>query len=351
MNRQIRSRLDGERIARMTLIRLLCAISVWRTAVTRILPLCGAATWWTALLCLLPGAVTALLLRIVMHLTRTDTLAEAIRACLGQNGAWLSAVALAVPLLTEGIAGTTALITLFTEGIGTRGTQLTLAILTGVLLLASLHREGLPRASFLLRWGMCAGGLLAAAYLLTDAKPDALFPLYGNGLSSSIAALKQGMSLAWPVTLLLTVEPCTGQGRLRSGIVPVFCAVSALLLLTLSIPHERLILSGGLAESLLLTVRYMPNALRVIIQNLLMLTMFLSIAAAARLAASAVCMPMRKTPEWLPYTIIAVLTLTQAADVSRLWRRLGLIEPWLLAPLLFLAGICLMIALFRRNKA
>ena len=43
-------RRQAEQCARLTLIRLLCAVSVWRTVITRILPLCGAAAWWYHLL-------------------------------------------------------------------------------------------------------------------------------------------------------------------------------------------------------------------------------------------------------------------------------------------------------------
>ena len=56
MNQETLSRLDGERRAQQSLLHLLCAVSIWRTAMTRILPLCGAAAWWVTLLCLLPMA-------------------------------------------------------------------------------------------------------------------------------------------------------------------------------------------------------------------------------------------------------------------------------------------------------
>ena len=53
MNQEMLSRLDGERRAQQSLLHLLCAVSIWRTAMTRILPLCGAAAWWVTLICLL----------------------------------------------------------------------------------------------------------------------------------------------------------------------------------------------------------------------------------------------------------------------------------------------------------
>lgn len=349
MNAQSRSRMDGERRAQGTLLRLLCAASIWRTAMTRVLPLCGGAAWWVALLCLLPGFGVAALLRLVMNLTRTATLSEAVRACLGKTGAAAASMVLTALLLVEGVSGMTALMTLFTQGIGTRGTQLTLAVLTGVILLFSLHREGLTRAVHFLRWGMAAAALLVAVYLAGDARLDHLFPLYGDGRSSVWQGLQAGMSLAWPIALLLTVESSRGRQRLIGGILPAFCAVGALLLLTLAVPHEILLQSGGVARSLLLPVRFAPNAVRVIGQSLMMLVFFLSIGASAQMAASSVCLPLGKKLEWLPYVLVGGLILSQAADASALWALLEQIGPWLLAPLLALAILCLPAALIRRK--
>lgn len=349
MKRQIRARVDGELRARTALVRLLCAVSVWRCSMTRVLPLCGASAWWLALLSLLPGAVIALLLRAVMALTRTATLTEAVRACLGKGGAILISFLLTALLLTDGVLSITSLITLFTEGLGTRGTQLTLAILTGVMLLFSLHREGLARAVCFLRWGMIAAAVLVAALLLPDARLDSLFPLHGEGSAATLAALKAGLSMGWPLALMLTVPPHTGRGRLRGGVGPVFAAVAAVLLVNLLVPHERLIQESGLASLLLLPTRYAPNALRLLAMCLLMLAFFLAIGASARLATENLCMPWRALPGWVPYALLTGMFITQAADVTRLWRGLGAVEPWLLAPLALLTVICLPAALLRRK--
>ena len=138
--RQLASRLAGGNCARLTLLRLLCGVSIWRTAMTRVLPLCGSAAWWVTLLCLLPGFAVAALLRLAMSFTRAQTLTEAVRACLGKVGAWVLAVVLAALLLLEGFSSMTALITLFTQGLRTQGTPFALALLTGGALLFSLHR-------------------------------------------------------------------------------------------------------------------------------------------------------------------------------------------------------------------
>lgn len=349
MNPVTRSRVEGERRARLTLIRLLCAVSIWRTATTRLLPLCGASAWWVTLLCLLPGFGVAALLRWTMHLTRSATLAEALRACLGRFGAYALAAVLTVLLAVEGVSGMTALITLFTQGIGTRGTQLTLAVLTGVLLLCCLHREGLSRAAHFLRWGIVAAAVLVGAYLLADARIDHIFPLYGEGESAVLTAIKVGWSLSWPITLLLTVEPPQKDGRLQRGIFPAFCAAGALLLLNLSVPQEIMTGAAGLADSLLLTVRSVPNAVRVIGQSLMMLTFFLGVGASAQLAANSLCMPLGHMPAWLPYALAAALIAAQAVNTSMLWGLLEEVSTWLLVPLVLLALVCLPIALIRRK--
>ena len=61
---RLASRMAGENRARVMLLRILCAVSVWRTAMTRVLPLCGGSAWWVTLICLLPGLGVTLLLRL-----------------------------------------------------------------------------------------------------------------------------------------------------------------------------------------------------------------------------------------------------------------------------------------------
>lgn len=351
MNRQTQARLTGERRAQMTLLRLLCGASIWRTLMTRILPLAGSAAWWTGLVCLLPGFAVAGLFRWGMALTGKNTLPEAARAAVGRGGAILLSAVFAVLLALDGITSITALVTLFTEGVGTRGTQLTLALLTGGMLLFSLHQEGLARGAHLLRWGILAAALLLTVVLLSDVKPDNIFPLFGDGRASVLAAAKAGVSLAWPVTLLLTVEPIPGQGRLRSGVLPAFGAVGAVLLLLLTIPHELLSRHQGMAMLLLLPTHYASNALRVIALSLLMLVFFLAIGGCAQTAVQQFCLPMKHPPAWLPYALLTALFLTQAADTSALWRMLGMIEPWLLLPLAAISALMLFGTLLRRKRA
>lgn len=349
MNRQMTSRREGERRAQVTLLRLLLAVSVWRTVMTRVLPLCGAAGWWTALLCLMPGMTVAALFRFTMYLTETATLTEAIRASLGKAGAALLSVLLAALLAVDSISSITALITLFTQGVGTRGTPLTLALLTGAVLLLSLQREGLARGVHFLRWVMLSVFAILAAFLLADVKPEYLFPLYGEGSASVLAGVEAGVSMGWPMVLLLTMEPPRGKGRLRGSILPLAMAMGAVLLVLLTIPQELAVRQATLAELLLLPARYLPNALRVTALALLMLTFFLAVGAAVQIGTAQLSAPFAKQPGWMPYAVLAGLLLTQAGDAAALWRRLGRIEPWLLAPLALLVLAAWPIALNRRK--
>ena len=346
---QTSARITGENRAQRTLIQLLCAVSIWRTVMTRLLPLCGASAWWVGLLCLLPGVVIALMLRLIQFGARCKDMHDAFRAALGQTGAWLLSRALAIPLLADGLSSLTALLTLFTQGIGTRGTQLTLAVLTGGMLLLSLHREGLARAAYLLRWGMTGAVLVLAVSMAGKAQLDGIFPLYGEGEAAVFAAVKAGVSLAWPLVLLLTNPPAVGRGRLQAGILPVCGAVAMVFLLTMRVPHELLAREDKLAALLLLPVRYSSNALRLLGLSTMMLALFLSVGAAVQLGTKQLCSPMKHRPAWLPQVLMMVLLLSQAIAPARLWRGLGRLEPWLLAPLACLSAVTLPMAFIRRK--
>lgn len=351
MNRQFASRAQGESRAERSMLQLLCAVSIWRTAATGIVPLCGASAWWTVLLCLLPGFAAALLLRWAMALTGASTVTEAVRACLGRAGAAAFSLLLTVLLLVEAVTSLTALLTVFTQGAGSSGTQFTLAALTGAVMLFSLHREGLPRAVYLLRWVMAAAALVLAAFGVGAAKPEHLFPLHGEGDSSCVSAALSASSLAWPVTLLLTIPACDQRGRLCSAIAPSAGAMAVLLITTLLIPHEILILRTELADVLLQPAWYLPNALRVLWLCLLMLTFFLAIAASVQLATSHLFAPFANAPGWLPHALLVGVVATQIINPRRLWTLLSAVQPWLLLPLAGTALLILPIAFIRRKRA
>jgi len=75
-------RLQGERRARQSMIRLVAAVSILRTALTDLLPLAGSAGWWVVPVCLLPGLTVYGLLALTMKRTGTAVLAD----CLGRLG-------------------------------------------------------------------------------------------------------------------------------------------------------------------------------------------------------------------------------------------------------------------------
>jgi len=345
---RLQARQAGELRASRMFLQLIGVVSILRTALTRLAPLAGSSAWWLTLVCLLPGMAVFSVFVLAMRLTGTATLADCLRRCFGRLGAWLHAGLLGAALLLDGTASMTALITVFTEGIGTRGTQLTLAILTGTVLLFSLHREGLPRAAYALRWVMLAAALLTAAFTLPQLRPDGLYPMTGGGLPSLWTAFSAGVSLAWPLLLLLTLPPEEGCPR-AAALCPVVLSVAVVLLfVTLMLPHELLTAGRQLADSLLLPTRYAPSALRTLSQCLLMLVFFLAVGGAVQLAVGFLCAPAGRTPIWLPHAVLILLTLTQALDVSRLWAALECIGPWLLLPFAVLACAALPISILRR---
>lgn len=345
----IRARTAGERRVESTMLGLLCGVSIGRGALTGIVPGCGASAWWVTALCLLPGFLVTGLLAGMMRLTHSPTLAEAFRRAWGMPGAWLAAGLLAALLLVDGVSSITVLTTLFTQGIGTRGTQLTLAILTGVLLLCSLHREGLARGIFLLRWGMAAAVCIVAACLLPQARLDRLFPLGGEGRSTLCAAMKGSISLGWPTVLFLCPQGKTRRGSLCKAWFAAMAAVAVLLLLNLTVPHEVILADTRLSAMLLLPLRFAPNALRVVGVSLMMLALFLSMGASVQLAARSLCMPIGRELKGLPHVLVGVLVASQGMDAARLWRWLGQVSPWMLLALLACA-VLLLPGLNRRKR-
>ena len=343
-------RIAAEHLAARCLVQLLCTVSILRTLLTRIVPMAGSSSWWLSLVCFMPGAAVYALLTLAMHAARQKTLTDLLRCCFGQAGAWAVTLLLAGLLLLDGTASITSLITMFTEGIGTRGTQTTMTLLTAGVLLVSLHREGLPRAVLLLRWLMLAGALLVVLSALQDVRTDGLFSLMGDGAPSIREAFRNGGSLAWPLILLLTIPEDRAAVRLRAPVPVLLMTAGVVLFLNLTIPHELLIQQHDLAGTLLQPTIWAAPAVRTLSQCLLMLSLFLAVAGAAQLATDHLCAPMGTPPMWLPHAVLLVLAASQALDISRLWRSIGLTEPWLLLPMAVLAALCVPIAWWRRKR-
>ena len=350
MKSQIQSRVSAELHTGFALRQLLCVVFIWRGMMTMVLPVCGSSAWWSALICMLPGAAVALLLRWVMRLTKTTTITEAARACLGKYGVVGFSIVLASLLLVEAVSTLTALLTVFTQGVGTRGTQFTLAVLTGVVLLCCLHREGLPRAIYMLRWVILLAVAVVVLFLLVDAQVSNLFPLHGENQGSQIMVLQAGFSLGWPFVLMLTLPPCRKRGRLSGGFCAAAVAVGLLLVTVLTIPHEVLRANNTLSAWLLLPIRYQSNAVRLVGLCLLMLSFFLALGGAVQMASASLLAPCKKQPGWLTALVLSGIVLTQTVDIQRLWAILQAAEAWLLLPLAVMAVIIFPIACCRRIK-
>lgn len=344
-------RLMGERRTAQCLIRLLAAVSMLRTLLTRVLPLAGSAGWWMTAACFLPGLAVYALLWLSMRTTKAAVLQDMVRAVFGGFGVWVLAAVLPALLLLDGLSSMTALITLFTEGIGTEGTQFTLAVLTGAVLAFCLHKQGLSRGVFFLRWIMLAALAVMAWDWLGMAHSDGLFPVLGDGVPSLLAALRAGISLAWPLVLLLTAEPVHPGVRLRPVLPVLLIVAGTVLLICLSLPHELLVTHHDLSGSLLEMTLHLQPAVRMMAVCLVMLVMFLAIAGAAQLFTGLLTAPIGHDPVWLPYAFVALLVLSQLLPIRTLWSFLGLCGPWLLAPLAVLAVLALPIALIQRRKA
>lgn len=344
-------RLMGERRTGHSLIRLVAVTSMLRTLLTRVLPLAGSAGWWMSLCCFVPGLVVYALLTLGLRLTRTVVLPDMMRAVFGPFGAWLLAGVLTALLLLDGVASMTALVTLFTEGVGAQGTQFTLALLTGAVLIFCLHREGLSRGVFFLRWLMLAPLAVIALDWLSMAHLDGLFPVLGDGVPSLMAAFRVGMSLAWPLILLLTAEPVHPGVRIRPVGPVLLLGFGVVLLTCLSLPHELLVTHHSLSGSMLEMTLHLQPAVRMLAICLLLLVLFLTLGGTAHLLTGCVMAPMTLAPAWLPYVAVVLFVLSQLADTRVLWAMLGQCEPWLLAPLAAMAVISLPVAMVRRRRA
>jgi len=338
-------RLEGERRARRSMIRLVAAVSILRTALTQLLPLAGSAGWWVIPACMLPGLAVYALLAWAVKRTNTVVLADCFRAVMGRAGGVIVSAMLAILLLVDGTASMTTLITFFTEGIGTEGTQITLSLLTAGVLLCCLNREGLPRGIYLLRWVMLPAAAIMAADALLKARLDHLFPLLGEGRDTLWTVLRGGASLGWPLTLLLTAEPIKPGKRWRDALPVAALCAAVTAVICLSLPHEQLTRYHDLSGSLLEFTLHLQPAVRTLGQCLLMLVLFLAVGASSHLVTDAVAAPMGRAPRWLPYGIVVLLALSQCLEVRLLWRWLCMAQMWLLVPLAALtataAGLCL----------
>ncbi|MBE5803299.1 MAG: hypothetical protein E7316_02175 [Clostridiales bacterium] len=311
----------GERRAMRSQWRLLACVSILRTAVTRVLPLAGSAGWWVTMVCLLPGAI--------LYSMACWGLKRSGRAMLSGGTVCFFASA---ALLIDGVSSMTALITLFTEGVGTQGTQLTLAAVAAGMLLFSLRREGLARGVYFLRLPLLALLALVAGGYLVKAELDHLFPVLGSGVPGVWAALRAGVGMGWVFLLPLLEQPVAAR-RISETWPPALLCVGALLCLNLVIPHEQLTLGATLGDTIVQTVAHLGPMLRLVCVCLWMGTLFLALGSACSLSAAYILAPTGRSCVWLPGVFAVGLAATQALPLRSLWQTLGAVEPWLLAAL------------------
>lgn len=347
---RIQKRRAGQRQTQNALIGLLCAVSTTRVALTQLLPLCGSAAWWLSAVCMLPGLGVYGGFRLLMRRTGTRTLTDCARKRCGTFGSLLTMLTLTIPLLLDAIASLTSLITFFTEGIGARGSQFTLTLLTAAVMLLCLNRDGLGRGVYLLRHVLLVATGIVAINALLDAHPDGIYPLLGEGISPLRAGFRAAWGMSWPFVLLLEFPQEAGEKQCPAMLCGLLSAPIVLLLLSLTIPPELTVPEQNLAGGLVLPTLFLQPAVRTLSQCLLMMTLFLSVTGSAQFAARFAVSRSRKPISWVPYALIGLLTLTQLFDISHLWRVLTRLTVWSLVPALLLLVALAVAPLCRRGK-
>lgn len=351
---RLQQRLLADRLCHRSLLRMLCVLSVLRTFVTVVLPLAGNAAWWLIVVLLLPGVIAVLLAEVCIRNTKCQTLQECVQSLMGKTGECVVSGLLSALLLIDGIATITTLVCFFTEGTNAEGTQITMTILTCAVLLWCLDQNGLPRGIWLLKWVMLGAGVIVGLDLLGKAQTDHLFPLLGNGTQSVMRAVGAGVSLSWPLLLLLTEPPVHKKSSHIAELVPPLLLIAlCVLLLALAFPGEVVARTDNLAQTLLLPIKYLHSAVKMLMQCLLMLTMFLLIAAQAHTASRMSVLVSERARHILPHVFVILIGLTQLLPIKRLWSVVCVVERWMLLPIgLIVLALCS--ALFsqqRRRKA
>lgn len=348
---RLRMREEGERRARLSALRLFAVSSMTRTLVTRILPLSGSSGWWVTAACLLPAVAVYLLGWLCLRLTRTGTLREAIRACLGPAAAGALSILTALTLLADGASGFTALICLFTEGVGSRASVMTLAVVTVAALLACLKEDGLDRGIRLMRTPLLLLCLVLLADLAGMARTDGLFPVLGPGKSAVWQAISAGWSLGWPLLLVLDIPPVTPPARrVRDMLPPLAFVLVCALAVCLALPCELVTTGRELAAALLLPPAFLRPLNRTVALCLWMLSLFLSVAVAAKRAAENLLAPWGRELFFLPGMLAAAMVGTLLAGPDRVWQASGAVSPWLLAPFALAVAIALPAAVIKRLR-
>lgn len=334
---RLEHRLRADRLCHRSLLRLLCVVSVLRTAVTVVLPVAGSAAWWVIPVLLLPGVVMTLLALVCVRKTQSQTLIQCVQRLLGSAGACIVSWTLIALLLVDGTATITTLVCFFTEGMNTVGTQITMTVLTCAVLLWCLDQNGLPRGVWLLKWVMLGAAVVVGADLLGKAKIDHLFPLFGNGTRSVLQAMHAGVSLSWPLILLLIEPPVNEKAsHAREFPMPLMLICLCILPLSLAFPNEVVTQVENLAQTMLLPVKFLHSSVKMLMQCLLMLTMFLLIAVQVHTASGLVIRAPKNIRRFLPHALVILIGVTQCFPIKRLWSVMNAMERWMLLPVVLI---------------
>lgn len=362
------ARLMADRLCHRSLLRLLVCASVLLNALTQVVPHAGSASWWLVPALLVPGIVLHLLLCLLLRGTGTRSLPECLGVLLGDVGRRICMLLLALMVLVDAAASLTSLVCLFTEGIDTEGTQITISLLTCAALLWCLDQNGLPRGMRLFRCLLLGMMALLALDLLSMAHWDHLYPVLGGGRASLVTAARAGMSLSWPLILLLGSSPVRENtpvqestpirqstpvraqgGHARELIAPLLLVVAANFALIAAVPHEVLMTCSALAESLVLPVQYLHPAAQTLGQCLLMLGLFLLVACQLH-TLSELALVRGKVRKYLPHGLLLLLLGTQLIPTVKLWSVLSAVRVWFIVPAaLLVLCLCLVRALMGRR--
>ena len=161
----------------------------------------------------------------------------------------------------------------------------------------------------------------------------------GQGSGALAAAAWQGVGMGWVFLLPLMRPASSVRARLTDPAAPMLVCVGCVLLLNLALPHELLVSHAGLADSMLLTVSFLAPMLDLTTVCLWMLGLFLHAAFSARQGADFLLQPWGREAAFLPHGLTALLVLSQAWRVGKVWQLLGLASPWLPIPLALSAAV------------
>lgn len=343
-------REKNQRRARRTCWRILAVAGVLRSAFIQVFPMAGASGWWLCMVSLLLALVPYWLCCLLMKKLGASTLPDALRAAFGRVGVWVAFILVAAVLLWDALCTMTALVTLFTQGIGARGTQLTLAVLTGCVMLLCLQRDGLIYGLQMLRWPLGILLVIAVACRAGQIRGDHLFPPLGQGMQANLAALRAGAGLGWPLVLLLMEEPAVPRVRWRDPLPAWGLAVGILLLITLTIPHEMMLQYATMAQGMLMTAAFLSPAAQLAILCLWMVGLFLLLAVETRWAADAAMVPSGRESPRIALLMTAMLVASQIMPPDRLWPWLAGVQPWLVLPLVLACAALGLAAIIRQRR-